>query len=327
MASFRNVALIAATGNLGSKILRSLTGTGFNVTAVQRKGSSKTLPEGIKSVQVDLTNKADLIAAFRDQDVVVRYQTSVRSSSLGHQLTSDSAVPTPDFDSQKIMLDACVEAGVKRVVPSEYGSNMEAKVRQTRLPNVVEKIEIREYLEGLANAGKIEWSSVNNGPFLDLGIKFGFLGPHIQSKTATFHDGGEKVCCVTSTDDIAEAVALSLKHPEETRNKPVYVYSALVSETKVTDIVSKLTGIDFKIQHVDIQKGVDEVLEMKQRGEEVPWIKNLNLYFLMTYGEGYGGNFVNIAMNKTLGLRVMDDGELEKKIGDYLEEAGVQVRR
>jgi putative NADH-flavin reductase len=69
---FQNVALLAATGNLGSKILRSLSSAGFNVTAVQRKGTSKTLPEGVKSVQADLTNKSDLIAAFKGQDVVVR---------------------------------------------------------------------------------------------------------------------------------------------------------------------------------------------------------------------------------------------------------------
>ena len=40
---------------------------------MQRKGSTNVLPEGTKSVTADLTNKADLVAAFRGQDAVVRY--------------------------------------------------------------------------------------------------------------------------------------------------------------------------------------------------------------------------------------------------------------
>lgn len=69
---FRNVALLAATGNLGSKILNSLVGAGFNVTAIQRAGSNKKVQAGIKAIQVDLTSKADLSSAFKGQDAVVR---------------------------------------------------------------------------------------------------------------------------------------------------------------------------------------------------------------------------------------------------------------
>lgn len=224
------------------------------------------------------------------------------------------------------MFEAAVEAGVKRVMPSEFSSNLEAKVKETKLPNVSEKLEIREYIESLANQGKIEWSSVNNGPFFDLGMKMGFMGPRLQSKTATFHNGGDIPVCATSTDDIAKAVALVLQHPDETRNKPVYVYSALVTERKVTDIASKLTGIEFKIVQADIQKGADEYFEKLEKGENDPRLR-FNLYFLMMYGPGYGGNYADIAMNKMLGLRVMDNAEIERKIGDWLEDAGVEVRR
>jgi len=68
----RNVALLASTGNLGSKILNSLVRAGFNVTAIQRTGSTKQVKQGIVSIQVDLTSKADLLSAFKGQDAVVR---------------------------------------------------------------------------------------------------------------------------------------------------------------------------------------------------------------------------------------------------------------
>jgi putative NADH-flavin reductase len=71
-SGFCNVALLGSTGNLGSKILKSLVGVGFKVTAIQRSESTKQVRKGITSVQVDLTSKADLLSAFKGQDVVIR---------------------------------------------------------------------------------------------------------------------------------------------------------------------------------------------------------------------------------------------------------------
>jgi len=224
------------------------------------------------------------------------------------------------------MLDAAAEAGIKRVIPSEYSSNLELKGKELRLPNIAEKLKTREYVEELAAAGKIEWSSIQTGPFFDLGVQLGFLGPNIKTKTALFHDGGDVACCTTSRDDIAEAVKLVLQHPEETNNKPVYVYSALVTERQVTDIVSKLTGIQFEIKHTSAQKDADAYFEAVKKGENDPHMR-FNLYFLMMYGAGFGGNYTDVAMNKTIGLKVMDDAEIERNIGDWLEAAGVEVHR
>ncbi|KAF2436646.1 NAD(P)-binding protein [Tothia fuscella] len=298
----RNVTLLAAAGNLGSKILRNLTSAGFNVTVIQRQGSNKTLPDGVKSIQADLSSKASLVSAFKGQDVVV------------------SAVPDPQLDSQKTLVDAAIEAGVKRIVPSEFSSNLEAKAKELHLPNVSEKLKIREYVEAAGAAGKIEWSSINNGPFLDMGIQYGFLGPNVRSKTATFHDGGEKICCVTSTEDIAKAVALMLQHPEETANKSVYVYSAKISEKTITATVEKLTVIKFEVKHADVQKDAEEYLELLKKGEDDP-SKKFSLYFLMMYGNGFGGDYRHRAKNEALGLRVMDDAELESSIARYLKDA------
>jgi putative NADH-flavin reductase len=68
---------------LGSKILRNLRSSGFNVTAIQRNGSKKQLPKDVKSIQVDLTSKTELVAAFKGQDVVVRYAIVVPNHIAG----------------------------------------------------------------------------------------------------------------------------------------------------------------------------------------------------------------------------------------------------
>jgi hypothetical protein len=193
-----------------------------------------------------------------------------------------SAVPNPELQDQKTLVDAAIEAGIKRIVPSEFSSNLEAKAKDVNLPIVSEKLAIRKYVVEAAAKGKIEWSSINNGPFLDLGVHYGFLGPSLRSKKATFHDGGEKVCCTTSTEDIGKAVALMLEHHEETKNKPVYVYSTLISEKKMTSIVAKLTGVDFEIQNADMQKDADEYLAGLKEDKADP-NKKFSLYFLMMY--------------------------------------------
>jgi hypothetical protein len=233
-------------------------------------------------------------------------------------MDSSSAVPDPELNDQKTLVDAAIEAGVKRLVPSEFSSNLEAKAKDVDLPIVSEKLAIRKYVVDAAATGKIEWSSINNGPFLDLGVNFGFLGPNIRAKNATFHDGGDKASCMTSTEDIGKAVALMLKHPEETRNKPVYVYSTFSTEKKITDIVAKLTGIDFEIQHADVRKDADEYLAELKEGKNDPH-KRFSLYFRMMYEEGYGGDFRDIAMNETLGLPTLSDEELEANIAKWLK--------
>ena len=40
-------------------------------------------------------------------------------------------------------------------------------------------------------------------------------------------------------------------------------------------------------------------------------------------GDGFGGDYRDIAMNETLGLRVMDDEEMERSIGQWLKDASL----
>jgi hypothetical protein len=82
-----------------------------------------------------------------------------------------SAVPFPVLKTEKIMIDAAIEAGVKRIVLSEFSSNLEAKAKDVNLDIVKDKLEIRKYVEEATANSDTEWSSINNGPFLDLGVK------------------------------------------------------------------------------------------------------------------------------------------------------------
>lgn len=319
--TFRNVALLGvsqlssafclvthmcfqATGNLGSHILKVLTSAGFSVTAIQRADSKNVAAEATNSLKIDLSSESALAAAFKGQDVVI------------------SAVPNPKLSSEKVWMNAAISAGVKRIVPSEFSSNIEMEASR-KLPIVKGKLEIRAYVEEIASAGRIEWTSINNGPFFVPWIwVVGVWGPNFNNRTVTYHDGGHKIVCTTTLHRIAEAVAQVLKpeHMEATRNKPIYIYSAPMSERKMHDVVKRITGIEFEEVHVSIDAVVKETQEAMRKGDTS---KMMNFYLPFCFGEGYGGDFRDIASNETLKLKEMSDEELEEGVKMLLKEVGV----
>lgn len=86
-----------------------------------------------------------------------------------------SSVGNPTFADQKAWLDAAVDAGVKRFILSEFATDLDHPDSRN-LEVFKEKRATREYAESLAAEGKIEWTSILTGPFLDMSeYKFPFL--------------------------------------------------------------------------------------------------------------------------------------------------------
>ena len=292
-----------ATGNLGSKILTALNNAGFTVTAIQRKDSKNTAHGAAKSLKVDLNSEADLTSAFKGQDVVV------------------SAMPNPRLATDKIWMTAAVSAGVKRIVPSEFSTNLETELSR-KLPIVKDKIKIRKYVENLGEEGKIEWTSINNGPFfLPMIWLSGWMGPSVKSKVTSIHDDGEQLVCTTTLERIGEGVARSLlpEYAEKTQNRAIYVYSAPMSERKMTALVERLSGIKFEEKTTSIETVTKEAYDALEKGD---MSKMMNFYVPFCFGKGYGGDFRDIASNSVLGLKDMTESELEETVQGWLKEMG-----
>ncbi|KAI2907910.1 hypothetical protein CBS63078_4761 [Aspergillus niger] len=302
MTTVRKVAILGATGALGSRIASALSAAGHEVTAIQRKDSTKPAPEGLKTTRVDYQNQDELISTFAGQDVVI------------------SAVPFPQLNSEKIIIDACIAASVKRFIPSEYTTMMESPLT-INLPIAKEKVLIRQYLNSVIpdTSSPTTWTSINNGAFFDMALKYGVLGPNPMTKKATFHDGGDKEIAVSLLGDIATAIVKLLEPTkfEAAANQPVYICSAVITERKLTKMVSEILGIDFGTpEDVDIKKLIEESDERLKRGDMSAVI---NYYFQMMYGEGYmGGEFMRFNWNGRLGLRIMDEEEVKGAVREIL---------
>jgi hypothetical protein len=228
-------------------------------------------------------------------------------------------MPNPRLATDKIWINAAISAGVKRIVPSEFSTNLENELSRA-LPIVTNKIEIRKYVEDIAKEGMIEWTSINNGPFfLSVIWLSGWMGPGVKSKVTVLHDDGEKIVCTTTLERIGEGVAKSLlpEYAVKTRNKAVYVYSAAMSERKMTRLAEKFSGLNFEEKKSNIETVTREAFESLEKGDKS---KMMNFYIPFCLGERYGGDFRYMAANEMLGLKELTDTEQEEIVKMWLKE-------
>ncbi|KAK2008964.1 NAD(P)-binding protein [Colletotrichum eremochloae] len=306
----QKVALIGATGLLGSEIVKALLGSGFTVTAIQRAGSAKPAPAGCKSVKLDMDDGDALTSAFKDQDAVI------------------SAAPEPiTVENQKTWIDAAISAGVKRIFPSEYSTNLESPLAEG-LPALTGKVQTRRYLvEQVAKANGVTWSSINNGPFLELVLSAGGLGPNFRTQMARYHNGGHNLIGATRLSDVAETIAKILRNEKglyaEAENKPVYIHSAAITEKQMTKIAEKVIGLPFAVEYYDVEEIYQNAKFRLAMGDMSALMQ---FYYQMMYGKGYGGSesFQEMSWNDKVGLKTMTETELEDLVRNIVQKNGAK---
>jgi uncharacterized protein YbjT (DUF2867 family) len=153
LQEFKNIILVGPSGSLGSALLRGLLAEPrFNVTALIRSSSHaiKALRSNTNLTLITIDDsypKESLIKAFQDQDAVV------------------SALTSLGVIEQFQMIDAAVEAGVKRFVASEYGLNNLNPKAQALNSVFADKGKVQEYLKSKENDG-LTWHSIACGMWI-----------------------------------------------------------------------------------------------------------------------------------------------------------------
>lgn len=72
------------------------------------------------------------------------------------------------LDERKKVIDAAVDAGVQRFIPSEFSGNMENKNNVSIVPLFAERVAVRDYIKGKAAANpNFSYTTLSNGPFYD----------------------------------------------------------------------------------------------------------------------------------------------------------------
>ncbi|KAH7392617.1 hypothetical protein BKA66DRAFT_457889 [Pyrenochaeta sp. MPI-SDFR-AT-0127] len=246
--SFKNVIIAGAGGNLGPSILSAfLKDSSFNVTVLSRPDSKTTFPAGVKVVKADYESVSSLKDAFQGQDVVI------------------SLVAGVAIGDQNKLIDASIAAGVKRFVPSEFGSNVPNKRTREIVPVFEGKFATVNYLKSKESV--ISWTSIITGPFFDWGLKAGFHGFNAANKTVTLYDGGKGKFSTTNLYTIGLALVKSLEKPDLTKNQYVYVSSFVTTQLEILAAAEKITGEKWTVTDVSTKDHIKEGQEKLQKGD------------------------------------------------------------
>ncbi|KAK4198769.1 hypothetical protein QBC40DRAFT_330464 [Triangularia verruculosa] len=297
-ASITNVVLAGAIGNLGPSILEQLLLAGeFTVTVLIRKESPRTFPAPVKTITVDYDSLDSLTSALSGQDAVV------------------STLPMSP-PKKLLLIEAAAKAGVKRFLPTEFGPDTRnPKVRQ--LPIFQTNFRAQDLLEEKTKESALTYTLVANGGFFDWGLKINWL-VNAKDRHAVLYDGGDRKISFSLLSDVGKAVVGVLRHPEETKNRLVFVHSTVQSFKDVYEIAKKLTPGE---------KWTDEVVQVEdvlssawaEIKKENPDPANFAVKFITAViaGEGYGSLFEKTD-NELLGIKELTREEVEEVIKRYL---------
>lgn len=222
--TLQNIAVAGASGLLGKPIIAALLSSGFTVTALTRAGSTSqpTFPSGVTVKEVDYSSPSSLESALQNQHALI------------------SALTTTSLASQYPLFTAAIKVGVKRILPSEFGSDTTAAANRDN-PVYKQKIEIEAWLAEQVKGTETTYTSVINNCFLDWGLSFGFLA-NVKEKKISLWDGGETEYSVTTLAGVAKGVVGILKHPEQTRNRHVKIHDAVLTQKKLLKLAQKAVG-------------------------------------------------------------------------------------
>ncbi|KAI1458848.1 putative oxidoreductase CipA-like protein [Annulohypoxylon moriforme] len=294
MSTISKVAVAGASGAFGLPVVNQLLEDGFKVTVLVRKGTNHTFPSGVTITEVDYESPTTLTKALTGQDAVV------------------SVVGFAGLSQQIPLVEAAVKAGVKRFIPSEYGGDAENE-KISQLPMFTIKKTTKELLKKEAAQGKITYTLISNGPFLDMAMQYGMF-VNLKEKKIKLWDGGERPYSTTTVADAARAVSGVLKHPEETKNRVVFVRSATLTQKGLLERAKRVVGEDgWTVETPSVAASLEAAYaKLKETGEP----DRLAFITSAIWGEGYGNNFQKVD-NELLGVKELSDAELQSFIEGF----------
>ncbi|KAI1821622.1 NAD(P)-binding protein [Xylaria intraflava] len=308
----KNVAILGATGRLGSRFVEELAKTGkHNITALTRDAGGKKLPDGVQVVGVDYSDEAALVAALKGKDFLAI-------------LLPATAPP----QTHTAIVKAAAKAGVPYVMPNAYGSSdTHESTAEPGPPGYINQVFIDKLKE--CRSFGVNYISMGCGFWYDWSLaggdeRFGF---DITSKKVTLFDDGNKQISVSTLQQCGRAFAALLSLPEsgatpslsDWKNKPLCFNSFRVSQREMLESVQRAQGSsdkDWAIRSEPSSKRVADGTAVFQKGDYYGMVKVM--YSRHFYpGEDIGSE--STMANEILGLPREDLDEVTKWVVEGVE--------
>lgn len=325
----RKVALVGATGQVGSFIAHALLDTGkFEITAITRGGSAK-LPSGITAAPVDYDDPSSIEKALKGHDALV--------------ITMASTAPQ---DTQAKIIKAASAAGVPWVIPNQYGSDSENHQLGHDIALGYGYDAVHELVESLGN---MSWIDINCSFWYEFSLASSkdHYGFDLKNREVLFYDDGKEKINTSTWAQTGRAVAsvLSLKVLPDSaddksptlsqfRNSGVRVSSFTVSQQDMFDSLKRVTGTtdaDWKISRENSrerwQKAVDTMESGSASGQDMYMAFLRRLYTRVFFPTGDGNYGASKGLhNEILGLPEEDLDEATKRAVQYGKDEKVDVQ-
>ena len=211
------IALIGATGFVGSKVLAEALQRGHQVTALARTPSKLTARDGLTVVETDARDAGQVALAVAGHDAVVSAYNGPRGSADFRERY---------LSGTRAVLDGVKRSGVKRLLwvggaGSLFVAPGVSLVDTPQFPAEyrTEAQAAREALHLVAEERGLDWSFVSPAPLLQPG-----------QRTGRFRLGGDEVLMDgdkpgrISVEDLALAIVDELETPRHLRRRFTLAY-------------------------------------------------------------------------------------------------------
>ena len=297
----RKIAMIGASGTVGTPTISSLLDTGIHtITVISRADSQASFPEGIKVKKGEYNDESFLVSALQGQDVLIL--------QLGFG----------GLASQSILIAAAAKAGVQWVLPTEFGSDHSARLAQD-LPMMTMKNQFREQAEKLG----MRWIGVINNPWFDWSLKQDLWGIDIPARKAVLYNGGNVKFNATTLSGVGRSVAALLSLPDDKLhaydNRFVYLSCFYTTQNEILQSVLRATGdkeSDWEITHSTTEERLKEDEALIAGGNPMGFIKG---FYAQHLHEGFGGDYQSKALNDAAILGVKG-GSLDAAVQSVVDE-------
>lgn len=223
----KTVLIAGGTGNLGARIIKALLADGAQVHAVVRLNTNpekinKLEKLGVQVIKADMLDLEAMTKACMGASCVVSALAGLRDVVI---------------DTQKVLLDAAVAAGVPRFIPSDYALDF------TRIPDGNNRnLDLRREFHTYLDQAPIAATTIFNGPFADMLTAEMPMVLFKQHRILYWGNADQRID-FTTMDDTAAFTAKAALDPSTPRF--LRIAGDQISPRELATVMTDLTGKKF----------------------------------------------------------------------------------
>jgi nucleoside-diphosphate-sugar epimerase len=223
------IVVAGATGNLGGRIAGALLERGASVRALVRHGAA---PDRLGRLQ-------ELGATIASVDLNSASQVPTACSGASCVVSALQGLRDVIVETQTVLLDAAIKAGVPRFIPSDYSIDF-----TKLLPGENRNFDLRREFHESLEATSISATTIFNGAFADMLTGQMPLILFKRKRVLYWGDADQRMDFTTIDDTAAftASVALDPSTPRFLR-----IAGDQLSARELTAVVSDVTGEEFRL--------------------------------------------------------------------------------